>query len=533
MTVSNDRGGRRRPGLVGADEPRPVVRPAILPIRASHAAVVVGLWWALTIIGVLWFAVDTSAIFFLAGSFSCLIVSSPLVLRRQYDLLSPWTLVVLGAYIGYGLRGLFISLGINGTRTLDQLYLLGRGPDFYVRPSAVFLLALCLLTIGYIWGAREVRVSTTTKPAGSGLLARTELDPVRVRILVIGCAVVGFVAFVLYAQRTGGLSLSSISAKRTTINGVNLDTTTYQSHGQLRVLNTLSTVAFWLQLAWYCHRRLRHGFPSLRAMWLLVLFLNACLLSVYASTRIDIIAIILGALVVQYCLRGETVSRRTLVVAITVAVLAPTMLTALRTLDQGTSEAAAITSETFVDTFVLTRTFSDIPTTANIIHVIPQQLPYADGETITAWIAAPIPRALWPDKPLISLGPVIGSVVFGNLRSGVPPGLVAEAYWNFGLGGLLILPVLAGIALGRLERWLTPTARSSPTTAILMGAISIRFGFDLMSNAIGYAIFHAVQMAVLVVPVLWIATTRHSRPATDARRRHSDAPLWVHDERRG
>ena len=46
-------------------------------------------------------------------------------------------------------------------------------------------------------------------------------------MLVALCAVIGFVAFVLFAQRTGGFSLERLSSKRTSITG--LDLTGYES----------------------------------------------------------------------------------------------------------------------------------------------------------------------------------------------------------------------------------------------------------------------------------------------------------------
>ena len=58
-----------------------------------------------------------------------------------------------------------------------------------------------------------------------------------------------------------------------------------------------------------------------------------------------------------------------------------------------------------------------------------------------------IPRSIWSNKP-VSMDTEVGMKVYnaGSYGSGaVPPGLVAESYWNFGYLGILVVPFFVGV----------------------------------------------------------------------------------------
>ena len=42
------------------------------------------------------------------------------------------------------------------------------------------------------------------------------------------------------------------------------------------------------------------------------------------------------------------------------------------------------------------------------------------------WLVAPIPRSVWPEKPLVGVGAEIGPLLFGTRIGGVAPGLVHQ-----------------------------------------------------------------------------------------------------------
>lgn len=82
-----------------------------------------------------------------------------------------------------------------------------------------------------------------------------------------------------------------------------------------------------------------------------------------------------------------------------------------------------------------------------ILALVPDQVDFLHGSSYMALLTLPIPRALWAGKPGLIAGRV--GETFFNTPVGMPPGAVGEAYWNFGLPGILIVFVLFGI----FTRW--------------------------------------------------------------------------------
>ncbi len=76
---------------------------------------------------------------------------------------------------------------------------------------------------------------------------------------------------------------------------------------------------------------------------------------------------------------------------------------------------------------------------------VPERVDYLYGKTYVAVVAFWLPRAIWKDKPH-GVGYYTGREIYmaGN---GVPPGPIAEAYWNFGVLGIIILAFLNGMIL--------------------------------------------------------------------------------------
>lgn len=473
------------------------------PLDTRTGWLVILFWFVCTFLGAVWFAVDNNGIYFFFGALACLVLSAPLGGTKPYDLLSPWSLLLIGAYVGYGIRGLFISLGINGTRTIDALFLLGQQPAYFIWPSSLFILGALFLTLGFSLGR------TRRNPSYRPLVASETMSGPRVQIAVLLCAIIGFIAFYQFAQSTGGFSLARFSAKRTLINSGHGLSASYESHGGLRFINVFSSIAFWLQLAWYAHKGHRMTLWTLRGLWLLVLLVNAALLPTFASTRSDVVFIIVTGLFILLSIKGTRISWRTLA-AVAVGTLAVlTVLTTARMQDQGNA-SARVGGQTLVDALVLSRTVADIPTSSHIIRAVPERLPYSDGGTIAQWVLAPVPRSVWPGKPIISQGPEIAIAIYGDDKTGIPPGVFAESYWNFGVGGMIVLPLLAGYFMSRFNEGLTFWARTSPSAAVLMCAVSLRVGIDLTTNGIGYALFQVISGIVLLLPVLLFCASRTS-----------------------
>jgi len=79
-----------------------------------------------------------------------------------------------------------------------------------------------------------------------------------------------------------------------------------------------------------------------------------------------------------------------------------------------------------------------------IIGRVPSEVGLLHGETYLAFLAAPIPRAFWQDKPRAG-GYQTALLIFGRDDTAIPPGNVGELYLNFGLPGVFVGMFLFGL----------------------------------------------------------------------------------------
>jgi hypothetical protein len=82
----------------------------------------------------------------------------------------------------------------------------------------------------------------------------------------------------------------------------------------------------------------------------------------------------------------------------------------------------------------------------NVTQVIPRLLPYRYCNEYSAFFINLVPRAVWPDKPVYSRGAVYGAAL--NTITSVTPFPFGEAYWDFGVPGLLVSMMIWGFGLG-------------------------------------------------------------------------------------
>lgn len=78
------------------------------------------------------------------------------------------------------------------------------------------------------------------------------------------------------------------------------------------------------------------------------------------------------------------------------------------------------------------------------------------GKTLINLVYVPMPRAMWPQKPVTSESAAVGMQLKGvssPAGAGLPPGLFAYGYLQFGLGGVFLIALIAGIFSGVIEKY--------------------------------------------------------------------------------
>ncbi len=86
-------------------------------------------------------------------------------------------------------------------------------------------------------------------------------------------------------------------------------------------------------------------------------------------------------------------------------------------------------------------------------RTVPATSPWQWGYTYYVQAINPVPRFLWPSKPIedagLQLAVLQKAVVDGEPKLTIAPGLIGEMYWNYGLPGIAVLSAMLGMML----RW--------------------------------------------------------------------------------
>lgn len=452
--------------------------------------------------------------FALVGTACSAIVAAPF-LDRRVGFLSIWGVLWLVVLFGAGFRGVMISARLPGPDVIDSLFLLGRSFEELQFAAFVTIVGIALLTSGYYF---SVVVSLNNNATGTSQKIRwlgpdvRIIRPVVMYSVIAIYAAVGAIATARYSIAVGGLS-ASISERRTVFTGA----ANYESYGLEKFFASAGVVALMLFLAYRLQAKGKLGLTG----WIAgaTLIANAFAINVVTTARSDLLFVTIGLLMVVY-----TVKKSIPIIGVLVASIS--VVTAIATLsaDRGGQDVAQGDLLVFgVESGLLNRNAFDLSKSLQIIDAVPWLLSYEKGATIYTYVLAPIPRVLWPDKPMVSPGPIIGDRIYGLLNTGVPPGMIAELVWNFGFViALAIIPVI-GILLGRLEGWALSYSRFDVVFLLFYASVLLPFGKALIGVAIGQAFSSSLQAAALLMPAAIALLIIYRRgPAVD---RDRDAPV--------
>ena len=131
---------------------------------------------------------------------------------------------------------------------------------------------------------------------------------------------------------------------------------------------------------------------------------------------------------------------------------------------------------------------SDFPIYALVPHATPLLL----GQSYLAVLAAPIPRALWPGKPM-GIGRKAANTFVSFKKGGVPPSAAGEAFWNFHVVGVLVVFVTWGAFL----RLLWKSVGANPMPGIIVIYIVTIYSLEPHTTA-------AIKSLQMIVPA-WAA----------------------------
>lgn len=142
-----------------------------------------------------------------------------------------------------------------------------------------------------------------------------------------------------------------------------------------------------------------------------------------------------------------------------------------------------------------------LPTIARV----PEEIPHLDGKSYLGMLLFFVPRAVWPEKPRSVGAYAIADIAGRNYGldgfyegAGAPIGATAEAYWNFGVPGVLVV----FICFGAFKRWLAgylATNSKNPQAMVFYAATATTLFSPSSDELIPY--FHTLIMLFFIFKI--------------------------------
>lgn len=350
---------------------------------------------------------------------------------KTIDVFSPIYIAAGCVFIGTTLRVIYLLFDPEAPQKMSQVL----GP---FDPADVLLNGLLIINLGVVAWIFGFAIPVSRARPRTGVFAGN----VSAAYVVVPVAAVCLLANLVYLYQIGfvqNFSQLGLSAKRFfALDGGEGRETTFQ------FLKIGSDIAFAVLVAFAVSligrkTRLRERI----LFWALVVL--ALTIPVVASVRGEIIYLAIAVLLIRHY-SGRRIGLRVLAILFLCAMALLTYLEILRQQARIGDRADEFKVTRIVHTLVYTAHFVGAGKTSAIVEKFPDEFDYLYGSSYATILIAPIPRVLWPEKPVVRVGLFVGTEVLErNSRTGVVPGIIGEAYMNFGSVGVAVILFLFGL----------------------------------------------------------------------------------------
>ena len=420
-------------------------------------------------------------------------------------------LSIFGFTMLLGVAGQTIYLTHGHPAAVPQL-LFGLSPDILNRGLLVVGIGVIALSVGYFasnpgrGSLAPGRLLTRGMQLG---LARP--SPRRAFWVGLVMCVISLAAFGLYAPKVGLHSPSDLLSSRKRYVVENGHAIFY---GYYRFVIFLSGPTFIL-LVYVMVRNGVSRFSRLGAVALLSLLLTAGYATV-TSSRTELFAAVAAATFIVIALRRREPRAATVVAVIVVTIACLTLLEGVRSVEtrQASSLSSRISPNALFENAVGNGSWMDIGPISVLLQRVPQAFPYQYGKTLFGIFWAPVPRTLWPGKPPVRIGPLIGPRVFGYSErrvSGDPVGILGELWLNGGVFVVVAGMMLLGATIRWVERLYRLVRQTDGLSAIPYGILIVGTCLQLPITDLTGVLTPVLESLITLAVLLWLVRERLPR----------------------
>jgi hypothetical protein len=380
----------------------------------------------------------------LVGGFATAVVTIPFLGLGRTPLrwFHPLILVAVPAIIGLGLRSWYLLYAGNRPGAADLL--IGTDPiNTVVLGTAVLGAGLGALVFGFV----ALHPTRAPSPAARPLWGDWQMPWRWTNVFLIGCLALGALATLLYFRAIGGVSLDTLSSKRY----VQLDSGGVSSGA---FVSRAAAVPAFAALPIIAMRARGAKVPRFTQGLVVLCLLCSMAAPFVSSARSEIIAMLVIVGITWSC-RHTTFSLRVALLGGIVLFILLAM-GSLRCEHQTGSSAGCSVPNQIEGSLLANENWMSVTKTAHIARKVPDVVDFQYGRTFVSALVAPVPRVIWPDKPIVRSDILVGFEILelpSVRRTGAPPGIVGEFFLNLGWVGVVAGMVGLGWFLRRLWDW--------------------------------------------------------------------------------
>lgn len=448
------------------------------------------------LMGALYFFFDD---FFLLFFPVCILslLALPLVLRVKVDVFSMWSWMFYSSILGILLRCTYIYFDIPDRNSIDDVFLLGHPKASLFPAMLLIFFGILFMVLGYV--LTNIKVNLKGR-----IYTNSNWDKKKFFYTAVTLMVISIISLAYFIKLEGGLlSAASLSGYR----GVSDTLAEAAPHSYLRLLVSFSGINLFLLTAWLIRHK---SFKTLTYVLWVISFLTFMFFNFYVSQRGAIVFTLVQLTALSYYLNNFKLPKVKLLAGVIVALVLFQIMSAIRAAKNVQVDQIKFSFAKAIEPAILTTNMIDVSKTAHIMDAIPGKLDYQYGATLTTVFLAWIPREIWANKPVTNVDNIIGMKVFGATTygsGGVPPGMIAELYWNFWIPGVIIGCFLIGFLLKIINQTILSNI-TNPNMIIIYVVNFMFLGLSVIGSSFSSMLVGILETLLPLLLVLYTITEK-------------------------
>jgi oligosaccharide repeat unit polymerase len=419
-----------------------------------------------------------------------LIVSFPIIYSKTDNVFSILPYLFYFLFLNVFLRNLYIIHDLPSVEYVRDVFLFSENIEFIFNYQLIFLLSFFFFILGYLI-IPELKFS---KVSG---LKQLKWDHLRFNIIATFLLLISLSSLIYFIYTSNSnlfvITLENISGYR----GVSDDLADYNANGLSRILIQLSVVLFYLSYV-------RRNFiikSLLNNIFLLLSGSIALFYFFYTQSRSGFIYLFINCFILNYFIDEKGISKKRIMILFFIVISSFAFMTSLRkgngyNLEQNLESSIL----SIFDPLVANNGGIDISKTGHIIKYVDSKDSFKYGSSYIWIIQSFVPRSLWSTKPA-NIDTEVGFKIYDANSYGtgaVPPGLIAESYWNFGYIGIVFVSLFCGMFLKKLTNYFNGKINNIDTLLIYVVCI-MPIGLSLYGSSVSSTI---VGILYYIIPFL-------------------------------